>query len=257
MLRLAGWTAGERMAVRKAIEARNRPNGQRARLRGYLGWLLTDPAFLGAARALERMWNDLPEDRRPPMPLSRALRVPLGPDAGGLPDDLPRFLDDFRAACDRWSLTGFASWDFPTLQGPHLPCVLPPGSHAMPRHGLHLFLPLYYPLTHDDDLLRQIRKQQVLLAQDAGLPAGVAGLRQYRRYGAMLEVLHLERTVTRRYLTPGRSQGRVAPLIEAIAKHLELSIDAVKRLRKQISARRDAASERAPRPGAAWAPEGE
>jgi hypothetical protein len=225
--------------VQRICRERNRPGGSHDRLRGYIGWLRTDPAFLEATVTLERQWRSLPEEQRPPIAHATGIPVPAPPpDTAPVPDAVARFLRDFRAACDRWSLIGFATWDLPRPQGPHLPCSLPTGSPLLPRGGLHLSLPTYYPLTHGDDLLRQVRREQKLQAQQAGLDPGVAGLRHHKTYSKMLDVLHTEGIVTTRYPADARRLDRIAPLIEAIAEHLGLSVDSIKRLRKRISARR-------------------
>ena len=117
------------------------------RLKGYAGWLATEPAFCGAVRALEARWRQLPVPERPDFPLCRSQPVPTPPDTTDPPSSsgaLAAFAQDYDAFCDHWGLIGMTTWDVPDPQGPLLPSPLPPGSAALPRHGLHLIVPLHY-----------------------------------------------------------------------------------------------------------------
>jgi hypothetical protein len=106
----------------------------------------------------------------------------------------------------------------------------------MPRHGLHIVLPIHYPLTSSDDLLRQIRQQQIELARENDLDASLAGLPHFDVFAQMLEVEHLERAIRSRYGRGGQRGGFVTAMEHAIAAALNLRIDHIKRLRKGISA---------------------
>ena len=128
------------------------------------------------------------------------------------------------------------TWDLPEPQGPMLPARIPAESQAMPKHGLHLVLPVHYPLTGTDDLLRQIRQQQVYLAKEIGVDPSMAGLPHFEVYGQMLEVRLLEMTIRSRYDRPGQRQGLVTVMEHVIAETLYISVDQLQRLRKGISA---------------------
>ena len=128
------------------------------------------------------------------------------------------------------------TWDLPEPQGPLLPTPVAADSPAMPKQGLHLVLPIHYPLTGTDDLLKQIRQQQVCLAQDQGLDTSMAGLPHFEAYGQMLEVDFLGRTILSRYGKPKRPLGLVTIMEYVIAEALGLSVDQVQKLRKGIAA---------------------
>jgi hypothetical protein len=76
------------------------------RLKGYVGWLLTAPAFLTEADQLAGRWGSLPNEHRPPFPLSRYYATTSSEEAS-------RFLADLRTFLDRWGLTELASWELP------------------------------------------------------------------------------------------------------------------------------------------------
>ena len=153
------WTKEERRAI-EAYEAPGRSMNLRAK--GYVGWLLTEPPFLEEIRALESLWRALPACDKPDFPLHRPAlallsspRIPprrASEATAGFATRLESFLD-------RWGLIGLASWDLPQPQGPLIPSHLPPGSPALPRHGLHIILPIHYALTGDDNLLDRIRSE--------------------------------------------------------------------------------------------------
>ncbi len=172
------------------------------RLKGYAGWLLTEPTFLHDCRSLAQRWKDLPEADRPRFPLRR------GSFHSDLPERTPhdrlrgrrrRSRADFFHYCDRWGLAGMASWDLPDPQGPLFPNLLPHGAPALPQRGLHLYLPIHYPLTGDDDLLARILQEQRCLADQLGLPRSAAGLPHHKAYATILEVLHWQRVIPDRF----------------------------------------------------------
>lgn len=206
------------------------------RLKGYMGWLVTDPEFLLARDELAAQWHALPETSRP-YPIVRSLAVPKGPPESGLASEpVAAFQQMLNAFLDRWGLTRMLTWDLPEPQGPMLPSPIPADSPAMPKHGLHFVLPTHYPLTGTDDLLHQIQKQQANLAQEHGLDATLAGLPHFEAYGQMLEVDLLERTILSRYGKPKRPRGLVTVMERSIAEALGLSAHQVQKLRKGIVA---------------------
>ncbi|MEI8376275.1 MAG: hypothetical protein WCJ35_25935 [Planctomycetota bacterium] len=106
----------------------------------------------------------------------------------------------------------------------------------MPKNGLHIVLPIHYPLTGTDDLLREIRQQQVCLARELGVDTSMAGLAHYEAYGQMLKVHLLESAIRSRYRKPGRRKGFVTVMEAVMAETLHRSVDQIQRLRKAISA---------------------
>jgi hypothetical protein len=93
------------------------------RVKGYAGWLITDPAFLEAARGLEELRRAGPVEGRARFPLRRDLflsRPREGLDAAAGAEGGREFAADFVAFCDRWAPVGMASWELPEPQGPLL-----------------------------------------------------------------------------------------------------------------------------------------
>jgi hypothetical protein len=235
MMSAADWTQALRQDIEQLAQ---RAAASSVRLKGYAGWLLTEPAFLQACQVLADQWNALSSQLRPRFPLRR------GSFHANLPEEYRATSSDavavFETAffdfCERWGLAGMTSWDLPDPQGTLFPNLLPPDAPALPRRGIHLFIPLHYPLTGDDDLLRQILQQQRCLAADTGIDRTAAGLPHYEAYATLFEVLHWERAINGRFGQARRPPGFVAHIREAIAESVHISVDQVEKWRKAISA---------------------
>src|SRR5262249_38288609 len=100
----------------------------------------------------------------------------------------------------------------------------------------HIVLPLHYPLTNDDALLREIRRQQLLACQETGLDSSIAGLARHESYGTIFDVIHLEGSIRDRYFKRQPTPGFVTVLEVAIAVALGTTVPYVQKLRKTISA---------------------
>ncbi len=233
MFRGLNWTKAQ---VQTSLAFLGKTDSLAVRLKGYVGWLVTEPVFLRDRDALASRWQTLPTDERP-YPIARSVRLPVPPpETQPARQTVAEFQQDFDAFLDLWGLMTMLTWDLPEPQGPLLPASGTADSPAMPKHGLHLVLPLHYPFAGTDDLLRQIRQQQVYLARDLGVDTSMAGLPHYEAYGQMLEVHLLELAIRSRYGKPGRRRGIVTVMEVAMAETLKRSVDQVQKLRKAISA---------------------
>ena len=228
-----GWS---RAQIAQTQQLERKATDAALRLKGYAGWLVVDQQFLSERDALASTWQTLPATQRPGFPLKRSIAVSDRPQGSQRASPgLTAFQAALDAFLDRWGLTKMATWDLPEPQGPLIPALLPANSPAMPSHGLHIVLPVHYPLTANDGLLRDIQQQQARLARDNNLDASVAGLPHYEVLAQMLEVEYLEQAIRRRYGRPGNRGGFVMALEAAIAAGLNVRVNHVKRLRKGIS----------------------
>jgi hypothetical protein len=205
------------------------------RLQGYVGWLLTEPAFLAAAGQLAGRWHALPGHERPPFPLRRLHRHPQAAGLSAPSAPAAAFADDTRAFLDHWGLSELATWDLPVPQGPLVPSPLPPGAPGLPAHGVHIVLPLHYPVPGNDDLLQQILDCQRQFARMQALDESLAGLPHSKAYGGMLHVIHVERVARTRLGGGAAPRGFVDRLEKAIAAVLGGSVEQVRKLRKAIA----------------------
>jgi hypothetical protein len=238
MKQFDGW-AGMTLS---ALEAGLRKVGKVSdRVKGYVGWLLTEPAYLAEVAAVREDWERLPTGQRPHFPLTRPLTGPAEPGSGGggggtrAGPALPVFDSRLVAFLDKWALMNLATWDLPVPQGPLVPNLLAPHGPAFPRHGIHITLPVYYPLTGDDDLLAAVLRLQQEAARRVGVGPSGAGLPHHQAYAQLLDVLHLERAARGRFPGPKPPRGLATRVVAAAVACLGLSEDHVSRYRKAIA----------------------
>jgi hypothetical protein len=219
------WTASQVAQIGTLL---GRADDYAERLKGYAGWLVTEPQFLAERDRLRSAWQSLAPGQRPAPPLGRLLEVPRP----GRP--LREFGRSLGSFLERWGLTEMATWDLPQPQGPLLPNLLPPGAPADPTHGVRISLPAHFPVAGADNLTRAVRQLQAQAAADAGLTAEAAGLPHHQSYARMLEAAHLEHVIRTRIPDPP-PQGLAGAIIAAIAGHLGCGEDAVRKYRKAIA----------------------
>lgn len=223
-------TPAQQLSVQRLVQVSEETT---LRLKGYVGWLLTEPTFRDCLQQLSQNWQTLADEQRPLFPLGRINRFPASLGSETISEQIVVFQQDLRAFLDRWGLTQLASWDLPEPQGPFLPNPLPSGSPALPSHGVHLVLPLHYPLQGDDHLLQQIFEFQRQAAQELGMDESLAGLPHFRAYASIFDVLHLERTIRSR-LDCNPPPGFVILLEQTISTTMHCSLANVQKCRKAI-----------------------
>ena len=207
----------------------------RDRLKGVLGYLLTDPTFLKQRDELKTQWEALHQHERPSFPLARSVNyssalpdsVPASAECRGFSQTLTRFLD-------RWGLMSLVTWELPDPQGPLLPDLLPPNALARPMHGVTIYLPFHYPLQGDDDLLHLILENQIQKTREMGNDDYYAGLPHFKAFGEMFEIRWLEQVVRTRFSSRKAPYGLVTRLEAAIASHASCSEAKVKKYRRAI-----------------------
>lgn len=212
-------------------QARRNPSKKRLgdadlRRKGYVGRLLTDPAFLEEFANQKAHWTALPAADRPPLPIRGAIPASASPAAAAFAAAFAEFLG-------RWALDGVAAWDLP-MPSAAVVADRPPAASPAPR-GVHVFLPFHLP--PDDDLLRRIRGLQREQVRGLGLDDAVAKAARYEAFARMLEILHIERVASARYRPEARASGFVGVLVPAIASSVGLGEDQVRKWRKTASAR--------------------
>ncbi len=223
-----GWETKHLSQVRQAF---SKTESIHWKLKGYVGWLMTEPSFREAVTLLSEHWSSLPASIRPAFPLGRvtAHGSVFSPELHEFHADLMKFLDD-------WQLVGLATWELPIPQGPLFANPQLPTAIRNPIAGVSVFVPLYYPVTSGDELLQMMVAQQAQMARQAKLDPSRTALPHFKAYARMVDVVHWERVVTERYGQPRKPQGFVSSLESALQDHLRLSADQVQRFRKNIAA---------------------
>lgn len=207
----------------------------RERLKGYLGWLATEPAYLDEVAMLREAWRRLPDDQALRLPLRRSpLIFDRIPDTSPAPKAMAKFLAATDEFLMKWSLAALTTWELPEPVGPQFPDPLPLNSRAIEHAVVHIVLPAHYPLQGSDVLLEELRAHQRRLAEDQGIPDPVGQMSHHVAYGQMFEVAFWERILRHRFENL-HLKGFVSLLEKAIASHLGISVPQVHKHRKAIS----------------------
>jgi hypothetical protein len=241
VMKQLGCTAEQQTAMGELLA---RTQNMQHRLKGYVGWLVLDPDFCAARDRLIQIWNSLSAHDRPRFPLTSIIAVPGNSLQEVTSEELIYFQNELRGFLTHWGLTGMATWDLPMPQGPLIPALMSRSAPSMPKHGLHIVLPVHYPLTRDDLLVEQIRFEQEQIAAEAGLDLSIAGLSHFDSYGKMFEVYHLESIVHQRYGRKGG--GFVLTLENCLADHFGVALTQLQKWRNAISAIRRGKRSRIP-----------
>jgi hypothetical protein len=226
LLAACGWTAPQGATIQTGT---GQSDIAHDRLLGVVGWLLTEPVFLNGVAQLQAEYEALPAGTRPNFPLGRVVCLDGSElSEAEFPAATSAFAVKLRQFLDRWGLIQVATWDLPDPQGPFLPNSLPEGP-ARPVHGIHIFVPLHYPLQGDDDLLRRVRGFQRQQAATMGMPPGFGGISHHAQYAQMFRLIHLERTVRGRFQNRV-PRGIVSALEAAAHQYLSISEASIRRL---------------------------
>jgi hypothetical protein len=149
--------------------------------------------------SLRADYSSLPLTDRPNFPLNSVVSVG---DASNTRTEMPATTSEFARKLwqflDLWGLRSLVTWDFPEPQEPLLPNLLPEGP-ARPAHGIHLFIPIHYPMKGNDDLLGQVREYQRQKAIELGLPPGFGSISHHAQYAKIFQLIHLDLAVRSRF----------------------------------------------------------
>ena len=173
----------------------NRAGSTWERLKGYVGWLVTDPDFIGARNDLASQWYALQEESRP-YPISRSIRLPNQPPGyQPAPSSVATVQAAIDAFLDHWGLTQMLTWDLPGSPGADVAratsrgCPGDPQARTAPGPAAPLSPDRYgRPVAPDSATAGQP-------VHAMGLSPSMAGLPHFEVYGQMLEVDFLEETI--------------------------------------------------------------
>lgn len=223
-------------AAMLAVEQRSRSNAAAAdRMLGVAGWLTTEPTYLEDLEQIRTLYSNMAENERPRFPLAK---LAWGPGDGGPRErTLGSCLELLGEFLDRWGLDRLETWDLPIPRGPLISNLLPVHSPANPLQGIHVTVPLHYPLQGDDAILEQIKNLQTRRASELGMPPGFGGISHAYQYAQMFRLIFLELVIHSRFRRGPR--GLVAAIEQAASEYLGVETSSVSRLRAWVRACRE------------------
>jgi hypothetical protein len=206
--------------IRQIEQADQRADPFRQQAAAYIGWLLTNPAFLREVREL-RQTEQL----------------------AALPPSAPSESLAYANFCQRWQLSGMASWDLPVPQGPILTSVGLPATVASQDTGFQFSFPVTMRLPARLDIravhseIREtnspphLAEWQQILSQEGKQDVGLA------RFADILP-LHFYRNIALGSRYSARFPGWTEWLDKLFARFLDnRSEDSVKKLRLAVEKR--------------------
>ncbi len=215
------------------------------RLLAYVGWLLTNPAFLAERDRLRARWENAIQILRaiPAYPVRVAEEKTQSRRPRDGEDALADFVSDFNSFFERWQLQRLPTWDLPepcgaNLTGEQLPSN---SSSSVGRFTISipatLRLPAHFPL---QKVLEEHQRQQTpehlrawMIVQNQQHKDGLNN----RRFEHMFQLAFFRDTVlASRYRD--RFDGNVTRIDQAFADFLSLGVDSIKKLRLMMAALR-------------------
>lgn len=189
-------------------------------LRGYLGWLSTQHAFLDEHDALLSVHAERIHAHGFPKPMLTAA-------------SLPRVSDE-EASWGREFKTFFERWRLQTLAAPYLPIPLAPQLPAITAHGQNQFsIPDIYPTQGTgmineimEDVLHEHHGSPHLTEWMAFIGKGNTAKNGMPAYGRRFQLQHFWRILTHRY--PSELHGKKGVLCNAFADYFNVSEDTIK-----------------------------
>ncbi|WP_149111538.1 hypothetical protein [Limnoglobus roseus] len=111
-----------------------------------------------------------------------------------------RFAEHALGFMSRWGLTGLTTWDLPDPERLLLPNPYPT-NYGVPDtlHGVHIYVPVHYPLQKNDPLLEDIRRAQERAAVRNALPPEFAGIRHHGQLATIFLIVYVGQVLKSRF----------------------------------------------------------
>lgn len=215
------------------------------RLKGYVGWLVTDPLFRREVFRFQRMHQVLVQSPADFPRMKDLVLVPKYP--GTAPDHIRRFRMDAHQLLDRWVLAGLTTWNLPE---PVVPGFLTGDSipqNNMAPVGFSVFVP--WTLLADRSLgLREFADYHTSKADLSHLQEWLGGSTRwgFERFARMLDMyVFYGLALTQRYAA--RLKGQLGSLDRVFAAYwappetaervIERQVDGARKIRHKLTQR--------------------
>lgn len=222
-----GFTAAQAAAAVEQIQC---ISAMREKVKGVAGHMICFKPYRDHLQILRAHWFRLPESHRPDLPFyfptTKQLEQPCDQlNWVKVPEDFRLKVAEF---CKQWELNGINSWEIPNPEGPLFNVSTDFATLYRSPRSVHMAAPSSYPITKNDNIERRMKDSQRHGddRQDK-LPVTT----HWEAYGSILEIEHVERVVRARY---AGKRGLVKHLLQAMAHHLGVSLDRVRKLRQAL-----------------------
>jgi hypothetical protein len=225
-----GWTKSDIACVRNLSDPTAKIN---QRLRASAGRVISMPAFLAAKARIHDLWQELPPQIQPGLPLARSVKLAAtsGMEIEPAPDLMSEFIAEFDRFCDEWHLLGMTTWLLPHVRGPHwVPEIAP--EDALRRGDLTVTTPWHFPVLAEDGLGRVLEAEHRRQAAERG----VEDTDSWQTYANLLDVYFWENVLLPRYSKQQRAKQFRTQMEMVQADILGLSVGRVQKLHKWLRA---------------------
>jgi hypothetical protein len=241
-LRACGLTRQKFAAIIRDAQEQLAP--QQDALRGYLGWLSTNPQYLQERDRLFSSWAAKLKEEGIPRSGPMMTRTPRGNKLIRRVRSARRlaFLKDFEQFYARWRLRHLVTPELPQPLGAQIPLLNPLELFTQLRRGaVSFYQPDTVPIP-DRDRLRSVLEDLRTQRRDDHLREWTSKIRRDRRNNDAIEqfanvfrLQHCWAQLERRH--PGLLRGRIGKVHEAFAAFLKVGVSAVEKYRGKIRRR--------------------
>jgi hypothetical protein len=226
-----GWSKSDVACV---VNLKNPTAKINRRLRAATGRLISSPKFLNAVATIQELWNRLPDDIRPTIPIARSIKIPSADAKLGCkpaPPLLRKFIAEFDNFCDEWHLLGMATWDLPNVRGPNWVPELAP-EELRQRGVLSVETPWHFPVLAEDGLGRLLEEEHRRQAAEHGVDDD----QSWETYESLLDICFWQNVLRERYPKKQRVKAFATKMNCALSKIIGVGEDRVKLLRTRLRA---------------------
>jgi hypothetical protein len=226
-----GWSESDVACV---VNLKNPTAKINRRLRAATGRLISSPKFLNAVATIRELWDRLPVEIRPTMPIARSIKISSA-DAKLRLEPAPALLSEFIAEvdnfCDEWHLLGMATWNLPNVRGPNWVPALAP-EDLRERGVLSVETPWHFPVLAEDGLGRLLEEEHRRQAAEHG----VDDEQSWETYESLFDIYHWQNVLRARYPKEQWVKAFTTQMNFALSEIVGLGKDRVQLLRKRLRA---------------------
>jgi hypothetical protein len=202
---------------------------------GWAAFVSFRPDYRAEVAAVRTLWEGVADRPELPMHIGQVADAARQADASREPDGRAEFCAAYLCLLRKWQLNRHVTWDLPVALDPRERMSLQTALHRFGPDWVVPIIPAYAAFPERADRAGTERAVRVRNAQTVGLPADAVDGELAGHEGKD----HAPSHQLRMYLTElavrsrhGSPRGLGVRLLAGLAKHLDVSVDRVKQLRK-------------------------